>query len=117
MTDPGVTVSLPPCQPDHPWASIPTADLAHGRCPACGALLDGEMAARMIRARRLVWADLPRLHREQIIVEAVVADAGDAPGGLFGLRQFVRMFLAAHDALERYDPDNPLGAPERGEAP
>ena len=64
-----------------------------------------------------VWADLPRLHREQIIVEAVVADAGDAPGGLFGLRQFVRMFLAAHDALERYDPDNPLGAPERGEAP
>jgi len=69
MTDPGVTVSLPPCQPDHPWASIPTADLAHGRCPACGALLDGEMAARMIRARRLVrriWeapmTDRPRVY-------------------------------------------------------
>lgn len=50
------TLSLPPCAPDHPWASIPTGDLAHGRCPACGALLDGERAARMIRARRITEA-------------------------------------------------------------
>lgn len=52
MTD--RTVRLPPCRPDHPWASIPTGDLAHGRCPVCGGLLDGGMAARMIRARDLI---------------------------------------------------------------
>lgn len=54
MTDPGVTVSLPPCQPDHPWASIPTADLARGVCPFCLGELDGERAARMIRACYLI---------------------------------------------------------------
>jgi len=57
----GVTVSRPPCAPDHPWASIPTADLARGLCPVCGGLLDGETAARMIRARDLLsgspWRD------------------------------------------------------------
>ena len=62
-----------------------------------------------------VVADLPRLHREQVIVDAVTLAMGNSATGLLGVRQFVQMFLAAHDALERYDPGNPLGAPERGE--
>lgn len=47
------TFSLPPCRPDHPWQTIPTADLARGVCPRCGSLLDGKKCARIILAR--IW--------------------------------------------------------------
>ena len=42
----------PHCRPDHPWVNIPTRDLVRGVCPVCLRELDGERAARVLRARR-----------------------------------------------------------------
>lgn len=50
----GRTYALPHCDRCPPLASMPTRSLIVGTCPECGRPIDGQVAARVLRARQLV---------------------------------------------------------------